>query len=95
MPALIILADLDRQRPEIPREQLTDGEIAILARLRGGTQSGKSTVAAYVMPREPLFRADGTQVTHILAETTLALFNGAHAVFSGAERRDADECRRN
>lgn len=91
MPNCRVLTDVRKEAQlDIQREQIVSSEIEILGRLPHGTESGNSTISIYAKLREPLELKDGRTIEWVFCETTLAIFNMAHAVFAGAEQRDRE-----
>ena len=83
MPMLEIVTDGDNCWPDL-RAGFIRGEWVGIARLATGTMRGNATVTVRI--RLP----DGQTV---LAETTLALLEGALAAFRGAEERERSALR--
>ena len=75
MPALQVVLDGDNCWPDL-RAGFIEGEWVGIARLRSGTVAGKATVTVRIQ------LPDGQTV---LAETTLALLEGAVRAFRAAE----------
>lgn len=87
---LQVITDLTKETADGPlyrRDQVVEADIAALGRMPQGMTSGASSVAFIAKLREPLRKEDGTYITHIWAETSLAIFQTADAAFRGAEQR--------
>lgn len=80
MPALQIFTDGDNCWPDLRATGFVIGEWVGIARLRVGTVNGNATVTVRIQ------LPDGQTV---LAETTLALLEGAMSAFRGAAEREA------
>lgn len=70
------------------RQQIAEGDITHMGRMLRGMESGANSVAMFVKLREPLKDGKGNVITHVFAETSMALFATASGAFQGAQERD-------
>jgi hypothetical protein len=84
MPTMSVTLDGDDAWDLKDREIIHVTSPISVARLHGGMQSGKSSVA---------IRIDLPDGRVVIAETSLACWDAATAAFRGAEQRDADLAR--